>query len=386
MDGGGRRLEFRASFSVARGVIPTYPVDMNIMTTANPPTSLLPDAETMYRALLRRDASYEGLFVVAVKTTGVFCRSTCTARKPKRENVEFFPSPREALQYGYRPCRLCRPLEMKGAAPGWLGPLLEEIEANPDLRLPAGELRRRGLEPGRVRRWFQRHFGMSFAAWLRALRVGRAFGRIRRGDKVIDAAFDTGYESLSGFTESFKRTTGFPPSDGRTRSLLVMTRILTPFGPMVAGAVEGGICLFEFADRRMLATQMKRLRRHFDTEPVLGTHPLLDQLRKEIAEYFDGTRTRFDVPLAPRGTPFQMKVWEGLRTIPYGTVRSYAEQAERLGMPKAVRAVAKANGDNGIAILIPCHRVVGSDGKLTGYGGGLWRKKYLLDLEQKHKG
>lgn len=352
----------------------------------NPPRPNLPDSETLYRALLRRDASFEGLFVVGVKTTGVFCRSTCTARKPKRENVEFFPSPREALQYGYRPCRLCRPLDMKGDAPTWLKPLLESIEADPDLRLPAGELRRRGLEPARVRRWFQRNHGMSFAAWLRALRVGRAFGRIRQGDKVVDTAFDTGYESLSGFTESFKKTTGFPPSAGRTRPLLLMARVLTPFGPMLAGAVDEGICLFEFADRRMLPTQMKRLRRHFNTEPVIGTHPHLDALQKQIGEYFEGRRTAFDVPLAPRGTPFQMEVWEGLRSIPYGATRSYAEQAARLGMPKAVRAVAKANGDNAIAILIPCHRVVGSDGRLTGYGGGLWRKKYLLDLEQKHKG
>ena len=356
------------------------------MTDPNPTHPALPDTKTMYRALLRRDASYEGLFVVAVKTTGVFCRSTCTARKPRRENVEFFPSSREALQSGYRPCRLCHPLEMKGEVPAWLKPLLEEIDASPEIRHPAAELRRRGLEPARVRRWFQRHHGMSFAAWLRALRVGRAFGRIRQGDKVIDAAFDTGYGSLSGFTESFKKSTGVSPTFGRTRPLLVMTRILTPFGPMLAAAVDEGICLFEFADRWMLPTQMKRLRRHFKTEPVLGSHPHLDALRMQITEYFEGNRTGFDVPLAPRGTPFQMKVWEGLRTIPYGAVRSYADQAARLGVPKAVRAVAKANGDNGIAILIPCHRVVGSDGKLTGYGGDLWRKKYLLDLEQKHKG
>ena len=345
----------------------------------------LPDADTLYQALLRKDAGFEGLFFVGVRTTGVFCRPTCTARKPKKENVEFFPSAREALQYGYRPCRLCRPLGLKGEVPQWLRPLLEEIEGNPEVKLTNPHLKNRGLEPARVRRWFQKNHGMTFQTYLRTLKIGQAFGRIRQGDKVIDAAFDTGYGSLSGFAGSFKKTTGFSPRTSRTRPLVIVTRILTPLGPMLAGATDDGVCLLEFVDRRMLPTQLKRLKFYLKTEPVPGTHPHLDALQKQVAEYFEGTRRSFDLPLVLAGTPFQKKVWEGLTEIPYGVVRSYAEQAARLGVPKAVRAVAKSNGDNRISILVPCHRVVGSNGALTGYGGGLWRKKYLLDLEQKHR-
>jgi len=346
----------------------------------------LPDAGKMYQALLKKDAAYEGLFFVGVKTTGVFCRPTCHARKPKRENVEFFPSIREALQFGYRPCRLCHPLELKGDVPEWLRPLLKEVEGDPDIKLQNHHLRERGLSPERVRRWFQKNHGVTFQAYLRMVRIGRAFGRIRQGDKVIEAAFDTGYESLSGFTDSFKKAVGFSPKEGRIRPLLVITRVLTPLGPMLAGATDAGLCLFEFVDRPMLPTQLKRIRHFFKTEPVPGTHPHLDAIQRQMAEYFEGKRTEFDVPLDVRGTPFQMKVWEGLLRIPYGALRSYGEQAALLGAPKSVRAVAKANGDNRIAIIIPCHRVVGSDGKLTGYGGGLWRKKYLLDLEARTLG
>jgi AraC family transcriptional regulator of adaptative response/methylated-DNA-[protein]-cysteine methyltransferase len=195
---------------------------------------------------------------------------------------------------------------------------------------------------------------------------------------VIDAAFESGYGSLRGFTESFKKTTGFPPSRSRDLVLVKMTRILTPLGPMLAGATEEGICLLEFADRRMLETELARLKRQLRAEPVPGSSKHFEALHKEIAEYFDGMRKEFSLPLVLRGTPFQQKVWTALRTIPYGGTRTYEEQAKMLGNPRAVRAVARANGANRIAIIIPCHRVVGKDGRLTGYGGGLWRKQYLL--------
>lgn len=344
----------------------------------------LPDQDKMYQALMNRDSSYEGIFVVAVKTTGIFCRPTCTARKPKKENVEFYASAREALHQGYRPCRICHPMGYQGEIPAWLKPLMEVIHSAPGIRLRDYDLRKRGIDPHRARRWFKRHHGMTFQAYLRTLRIGQAFGRIQYGDKVIEAAFDSGYESLSGFTESFKKTTGFSPNKSPDRTLVTVTRILTPLGPMLAGATDQGICLFEFVDRRMLETQLNRLKKRLKAELVPGNHPHFEKLNTQIEEYFAGTRLEFDVPLVLPGTPFQQQVWDILRTIPYGNTRSYQQQAELLGNPQAVRAVARANGDNRIAIIIPCHRVVGKNGKLTGYGGGLWRKKYLLDLERRN--
>jgi len=262
---------------------------------------------------------------------------------------------------------------------------MDEINSTSGIRLKDRDLRQRGVDPNRVRRWFKKHHGMTFQAFLRALRIGEAFGRIHYGDKVIDAAFESGYESLSGFTESFKRTTGFSPSRSHDLALVKITRILTPLGPMLAGATEEGICLLEFADRRMLETELARLRKLLHAKLVPGSNRHFEALSKQMEEYFDGTLKEFNLPLVLRGTPFQQKAWTALRAIPYGRTRTYEEQAEMLGNPRAVRAVARANGANRIAIIIPCHRVVGKDGKLTGYGGGLWRKQYLLDHECLHR-
>jgi AraC family transcriptional regulator, regulatory protein of adaptative response / methylated-DNA-[protein]-cysteine methyltransferase len=339
----------------------------------------------LYSALVNKDSSFEGIFVVGVKTTGIFCRPTCTARKPKRENVEFFPSAREALLYGYRPCMVCHPLEPKGVVPDWLKPLLGEIGDDPFLRFRDRDLRTRGFDPSLVRRWFKKHHGMTFQAYSRALRIGQAFGRIRYGEKVTETAFDSGFESLSGFTNSFRKTAGFPPSHSQNRKLVTTTRITTPLGPMMAGATDEGICLLEFVDRRMLETQLKRLGKLFHAECVPGFSPIFDELNCQLEGYFSGKRRGFSVPVVLPGTPFQQKVWAALQAIPYGSTRSYTEQAEIIGLPKAVRAVARANGDNRIAIIVPCHRVIGADGRLTGYGGGLWRKSYLLELESNHK-
>jgi AraC family transcriptional regulator of adaptative response/methylated-DNA-[protein]-cysteine methyltransferase len=345
----------------------------------------LPDSNTLYNALLKKDSSFEGIFIVGVKTTGIFCRPTCTARKPKKENVEFFNSVREALSRGYRPCKVCNPLGFKGEVPDWLKSLFDEVNSNPGIRLTDYDLRKRGVEPHRVRRWFKQHHGITFQAYLRTLRIGNAYGRIQFGDKVIEAAFESGYESLSGFNESFKKTIGTSPGKSQNSNVVTVTRILTPLGPMLAGATNDGVCLLEFVDRRMLETQIKRLRKMLKAEFVPGNNKYFSILNNQMREYFTGTRIEFEVPLILKGTFFQEKVWKELLTIPYGVTRSYQEQAEHVGNSKAVRAVAKANGDNRIAIIVPCHRVIGKDGKLTGYGGGLWRKQYLLDHEMRYK-
>jgi AraC family transcriptional regulator of adaptative response/methylated-DNA-[protein]-cysteine methyltransferase len=342
----------------------------------------LPDDETMYRALVRKDPEYDGVFVTGVRTTGIFCRSVCTARKPRRENVVFFTDAREALLAGYRPCRVCHPLEARGAPPAGIRALLDEIERDPALRFKDAEIRTRGVDPVSLRRWFKKHHGFTFHSYLRALRVGAAFGRIAHGDRTIDAAFAAGWESTSAFSDAFKKLAGVVPSGARDGALVKVTRIPTPIGPMLAGATEKGICLLEFADRRMLPTQLTRVKRLLKAALLPGTSPFFARVSEELDRYFAGALRTFTVPLDAAGTEFQQRVWAMLRTIPYGETRSYGEQARLIGMPDAVRAVARANGDNRIAILIPCHRVVGSNGSLTGYGGGLWRKRWLLEMER----
>ncbi len=344
---------------------------------------LLPDGETMYRALVEKDPGFDGLFYTGVTTTGIFCRPTCTAKKPHRENVVFFPTAREALLAGYRPCRVCRPVEPPAVTPEPVRQLLAEVEADPSLRLRDADLRARGLDPVALRRWFKRNHGLTFQGYVRALRIGAAFGRIKHGDTATEAAFDHGWESLSGFGDAFRKVMGTPPTRAHG-PVITMTRIETPLGPMLAGATDDGICLLEFIDRRMIETQLTRLARIFKTALVPGTSLHFDRLSDELRRYFAGELRAFHSPLDLRGTEFQRKVWSALLTIPYGKTRSYSEQAMLLGAPSAVRAVARANGDNRIAVLVPCHRVVGSDGSLTGYGGGLWRKKWLLDLERQN--
>jgi AraC family transcriptional regulator of adaptative response/methylated-DNA-[protein]-cysteine methyltransferase len=164
------------------------------------------------------------------------------------------------------------------------------------------------------------------------------------------------------------------------------TKIETPLGVMIAGATEEGICLLEFHDRKILDSEYKDLSRLLETVIVEGENNYLRALRKQLKEYFEGKRKEFTIPLVFPGTEFQQAVWNELQTIPFGSTRSYQEQAVALNMPDSVRAVANANGMNRISIVIPCHRVIGSDGRLTGYGGGLRRKKWLLDHERKYSG
>lgn len=343
---------------------------------------LLPTPDVMYRALVERDTDYDGLFVVAVKTTGIFCRPTCPARKPRRENVEFFARTHHALAAGYRACKRCRPLEPRGQTPAWLRPLIDRIEREPARRLTDADLRRRGLEPERVRRWFKREHGMTFHAYLRARKMSAALGEIKRGDDPMHVALDHGYESLSGFRDAFGKVLGTAPGKARSKRQVFLDRILTPLGPMVAVATEKGLCLLEFGDNETIDRRLEKLSRHLDARIAPGSHPALEQLHDEMARYFARELRDFTVPLDMLGTPFQRSVWQALREVPYGQTRSYGEQARMIGKPAAVRAVGSANGTNRISIIVPCHRVVGADGKLTGYGGGLWRKKALLAHER----
>lgn len=195
------------------------------------------------------------------------------------------------------------------------------------------------------------------------------------------AAYAQGYDSLSGFQEAFRKLLGAPPTELRDARTVRVTRILTPLGPMLVGGTDDSLCLLEFIDRRMLETQLKRLRDRLGAVLIPGSNPVTGAAEEELAAYFARGLNEFSVPLEAPGTEFQQTVWQALQDIPYGTTASYGDVARNIGRPTAVRAVARANGDNRIAIMIPCHRVIGSDGTLTGYGGGLWRKRRLLELE-----
>ena len=197
-----------------------------------------------------------------------------------------------------------------------------------------------------------------------------------------DAVFDSGYLSHNGFRDAFVRTFGATPGEEEGIDSVTLGWIESALGPLLAGADDRGVCLLEFSDRRVLEAQLANLRRRLGRPLAPGENALLARLRSELAEYFAGRRRAFELPLHAPGTPFQERVWSELLLIPYGEVRSYEEIARRIGAPKAVRAVGRANGMNRIAIVIPCHRVVGKDGSPVGYGGGVRRKEWLLNLER----
>lgn len=344
---------------------------------------LLPPVTDMYRALETRDTSYDGMFYLAVRTTGIFCRPSCPARKPLRQNIEFYATPREALVAGYRPCKRCHPLEADGSLPDWADALIHEIEADPSQRLTDADLRARHLEPATVRRFFLKRYGMTFHAYARSRRLGQAFTAIKNGGGIDEAVFNAGYESFSGFREAFGRTFGQPPGQSRaTGDPLVVSWVESQLGPLVVAATNEAVCLLEFSDRRMLEAQFITLQKRFKQGLIPGTNDHLEQLRDELRRYFAGELRQFTVPLSYPGTPFQERVWSELLTVPYGETRTYAELAAMVGVPNGQRAVGQANGLNRIAIVIPCHRVINAHGALGGYGGGVWRKQLLLSLER----
>ena len=346
---------------------------------------LLPPCETMYRALVNRDPSFEGIFFVGVRTTGIFCRPTCTAKKPARENVDFFATPSEALHGGYRPCLRCQPMDQEKRPPKLIERLRAEVERAPGGRLTDKELAAMAIDPSTARRQFKRHYGMTFQAYHRARRIGLALREVRRGGRVDEAKNGSGFESASGFREAFTRIFGDPPTAAKDRGGLFAERIETPLGAMLAVVDDEGLRLLEFADRRAFERELTILRQRLRTNVVPGEHPHLDAVRAQLAEYFSGKNLEFNLPLAPIGSDFQLRAWDVLRSIPVAETRSYSWMAERLGNPGASRAVGRANGSNMICIVIPCHRVISADGTLCGYGGGLWRKKWLLDHERKAK-
>lgn len=343
----------------------------------------LPNPDTLYAALLARDPAYDGHAFVGVTTTGIFCRLTCPARKPKFENTRFFDSIPACLDAGFRPCLRCRPLDRAREREPLVATLMEWLDEDPGRAWSDHDLMAMSLDPSTVRRAFKRHFGMTFLDLARLRRTGRGLGQLAGGNAVIEAQIEAGFDSGSGFRDAVARLIGDCPAALKGRELLRADWIETPIGPMLAVGDHYALHLLEFFDRKALSAELIRLRTTTRSSITFGRSPPIDRIEMELQNYFDGQSTRFTTPLALHGSSFTRKAWDVLQAIPLGVTQSYAQIASAMGRSAAVRAVARANGANQIAIVIPCHRVIGSDGALTGYGGKLWRKRWLIEHERR---
>lgn len=335
-----------------------------------------------YQALIEKNSEYEGIFYVGVKTTGIFCRPTCPARKPKFEHCEFYKTAEEALLASFRPCKRCRPLSHPNQVPDLVRTLVDAVEAQPSKRWKNSDFEALSVDASTARRQFKKRFGMTFVEYARARRIGIAMKQIRYGETVIDAQLDAGYESSSGFRDAFSKIMGAAPTHTNQQlNTMKASWLDTPLGPMIAIASETALYLLEFVDRRGLEREVERLRNRTKSAIIPGATNPIASIEKELKTYFDGTLRQFTTPLYLLGSLFQKQVWDALRCIPYGETKSYKKLSTDIGKPSAYRAVANANGANQIAIVIPCHRIIMNHGEMGGYGGGTARKKWLIEHE-----
>ncbi|GAA3891800.1 bifunctional DNA-binding transcriptional regulator/O6-methylguanine-DNA methyltransferase Ada [Sphingomonas limnosediminicola] len=335
------------------------------------------DADTAWAAFMRRDRSWDGRIIAAVKTTGIYCKPSCPAKRPKRENVEFFVTAEEARAAGYRSCMRCKPDEVgrDHEAVAEAVKLIEQAEEPPQLAALAEAV---GYAPHHFQRIFKRDLGVSPAEYSRGRRNQRAQQALKQNGRVTDAVYDAGYSGPSGFYSDAKERLGMTPSawrNGGRGETIRWTHFDSPLGQMLIAATSKGICRLTFDD------SPDSLRRLFpNAEIVEDAGGLRDLVEGALAAIKQPLAAR-ELPIDVAGTAFQEAVWRELRKIPAGETRSYAQIAAAIGQPKAVRAVGTANGDNHVAVLIPCHRVIRSDGTLGGYAGGLDRKRQLLGAE-----
>lgn len=334
-----------------------------------------------YKALLDKNPAYDGTFFAGIKTTGIFCHATCTARKPKFENCEFYLTAEEALLSGFRPCKICNPLSYPNNIPEEVTLLVKEVEKNPEKKWKESDFHELGIHSATARRKFKDVYGMTFVQYARSRRMGLAFKQILAGDKVIDQQLSLGYESSSGFNDAFTKIMGNPPK--KTKATLINANIIsTPIGRMISLSDANYLYLLEFMDRRGLEKEIEKLRNKHNARIIPGQTEINSNLEEQLKLYFQKKLQTFSIPLFKDGSPFQKQVWEILETIPSGTTCTYQDIANKLGNKNFVRAVGNANGANQLAIIIPCHRVIKTNGNLGGYASGIERKKYLLELEK----
>lgn len=339
--------------------------------------------EALYAALVARDSGLDGRAFVGVRTTGIFCRLTCPARKPKRENCVFFENVGGCLDAGFRPCRRCQPLRPAGELEPVIRTLVDELERDPSAGWSEQRLVEMGFDPSTVRRRFRHQFGITFLEMARLRRVRAGVTTLTRGDKVIEAQLDAGFESASGFRSALAKHLNIAPSALTRATPLRASWIDTPVGAMIAASDDAALFVLEFYDCKDLPRELSRLQKEHG--PIsIGQSSVGEQIAQELDDYFAGRLQHFKTPVAGLGSDFTQSVWRELQAIPYGATQSYGELARRIGNAKASRAVARANGSNPIAVVVPCHRVIAADGSLSGYAGGRWRKRWLLDHERQH--
>ncbi|PWI21009.1 bifunctional transcriptional activator/DNA repair enzyme protein Ada [Kurthia zopfii] len=262
--------------------------------------------------------------------------------------------------------------------------LVEAIEENPQKKSSDRDFDELSMSANTARRQFKKQFGMTFIEYARSRRMGMAFQHIRNGKPLIESQLDSGFESGNGFRDAFTRVMGTVPKRKDQVRLFTAKWIETKLGSMVAIADDHALFLLEFVDRRGLETEIEKMRKKFSAAIIPGSNEVLEQLEEELALYFEGKRMTFKTPISMElGSDFQREVWALLREIQPGETISYKDLAIQKGNPNAFRAVARANGANQISILIPCHRVINTNGELGGYGGGIHRKDWLLQLEKK---
>ena len=342
------------------------------------------DAER-YLILSRRDEDYADAFFVGVKTTGIFCRPGCPARLPKIENCQFFEDAKTALTAGFRACKRCHPASHFGEASALVKKLIGLIETHPEKRWSEADIKILGLDPSTVRRQFKTRFGLTFTQYARQRRLGLAATELMKGESVINAQLTAGYESASAFRKAFADTFGAAPNKTSAKPLYI-DWMSTPLGPMLAVCDEAHLYMLEFTVRKNMERGFTKLRKAYGRAVIPGRTSVTHQIENELKAYFDGCLKKFETPLAPTGTGFQNQVWKALCDIPYGTTCAYTDLAIAVGNEKAVRAVASSNANNGLALIIPCHRVISKGGGLGGYAGGVDKKQWLLNHEKQHLG
>lgn len=340
----------------------------------NPPPI---DEATALAAFEARDKAMDGRFVIAVKTTGIYCKPSCPARRPRRENFEILADGAQARDKGYRPCLRCKPDEIgrdKDAIARAIA-LIEASEGAPTLDEIAGAV---GYAPHHFQRIFSRQVGVSPAAYARALRAGRLEDALGQEGRITDAIYDAGYETPSRAYADAAGRLGMSPSDwrkggeGKTIRFAVAESSL---GTLLVAATDKGLCRISFdEDEATLSARFPKAR-------IVPGDAAFESLVRDVVALVDDPSRQADLPVDVAGTAFQQAVWAALRAIPAGETRTYSEIAAAVGRPAAVRAAGSACGDNSLAVLIPCHRVLRTDGSLGGYAYGLARKERLLEKE-----
>ena len=338
----------------------------------------VPDADACWDAFLRRDRSFDGRFVGAVLTTGIYCKPSCAARHPRRENMIFLADPEAARAAGFRACLRCRPDEVgrDRLAVEAAVTFIAAAQTPPSLEAVAAHA---GYSPHHFHRLFRRETGMTPAAYARSLRTERLKSALEDGGSVTGAIYEAGYNAPSRAYADAERHLGMTPSAWKHGGRGVAIRhavVQTSLGRVLVAGTERGLCRISFDEDEA------DLRRRFPKAEILPADEAFSALAAQLVRLIDAPAESLELPIDVSGTAFQQAVWAALRAIPPGETRTYGEIAAAIGRPGAVRAAGTACGDNVLAVLIPCHRVLRSDGSLGGYAYGVERKKKLLEREK----